>query len=73
MVVFEEGQESPEFWHGLGGMVDYQNDAPCCLPTPQFFQLSHFGDGFAAVEIPNFTQQDLEDCGTALIDTGKKV
>ncbi|XP_060118532.1 villin-1 [Heteronotia binoei] len=76
-VVIAEGQEPTEFWLALGGKTQYANNKRLQEETlsimPRLFECSNKTGTFLATEIPNFTQDDLEDDDVFLLDVWDQV
>nr|XP_034983611.1 villin-1 isoform X2 [Zootoca vivipara] len=75
--VIAEGQEPAEFWIALGGKSQYANNKrlqeETIAITPRLFQCSNKTGRFLAMEITNFTQDDLEDDDVFLLDAWDQV
>ncbi|CAN0147689.1 unnamed protein product [Bubo scandiacus] len=75
--VIAEGQEPPEFWLALGGKSQYANskrlqeENPSV--SPRLFECSNKTGTFLAMEIVDFTQDDLEEDDIYLLDTWDQV
>ncbi|XP_077176802.1 villin-1 isoform X2 [Paroedura picta] len=76
-VVIAEGQEPSEFWLALGGKTQYANSKrlqeETLSITPRLFECSNKTGTFLATEIPNFTQDDLEEGDVFLLDVWDQV
>ncbi|KAL8183063.1 UNVERIFIED_CONTAM: Villin-1 [Gekko kuhli] len=76
-VVIAEGQEPAEFWLALGGKTQYANNKRLQEETlsimPRLFECSNKTGTFLATEIPNFTQDDLEEDDVFLLDVWDQV
>uniref|UniRef100_A0ACB8G1X9 Villin-1 n=1 Tax=Sphaerodactylus townsendi TaxID=933632 RepID=A0ACB8G1X9_9SAUR len=76
-VVVAEGQEPAEFWLALGGKTQYSNNKRLQEETlsimPRLFECSNKTGTFLATEIPNFTQDDLEEDDVFLLDVWDQV
>jgi len=74
VVKVDEGAEPAEFWSALGGKVDYPASVP--LPTAQLgrlFEVSDASGALSVTEVHNWSQQDLLEDETVLLDAGTQV
>jgi len=72
---FREGQESDEFWETLGGKTEYVTSKVMDegAHDPRLFQGSNVTGSFVMEEIFNFSQEDLTNDDTFLLDTFNEV
>nr|XP_028577335.1 advillin [Podarcis muralis]XP_028577336.1 advillin [Podarcis muralis] len=72
-----EGQEPPEFWELLGGKAPYasqkrlQEEVPD--HPPRLFECSNKTGCFVAIEITDFTQDDLSESDVMMLDTWDQI
>ncbi|NWH56394.1 VILI protein, partial [Geococcyx californianus] len=75
--VVAEGQEPSEFWVALGGKSQYANSKRLqeedSSLSPRLFECSNKTGTFLAMEIEDFTQDDLEEDDVYLLDTWDQV
>ncbi|KAI5152649.1 Villin-1 [Manis pentadactyla] len=75
--VVVEGQEPANFWMALGGKAPYASSkrlqAENMAITPRLFECSNQTGRFLATEIPDFTQDDLEEDDVFLLDVWDQV
>ncbi|XP_036290456.1 villin-1 [Pipistrellus kuhlii] len=75
--VVVEGQEPANFWMALGGKAPYANTKRLqeenSAFTPRLFECSNQTGRFLATEIPDFTQDDLEEDDVFLLDVWDQV
>ncbi|XP_062047778.1 villin-1 [Lepus europaeus] len=75
--VVVEGQEPANFWMALGGKAPYANTKRLqeenLVITPRLFECSNQTGRFLATEIPDFTQDDLEEEDVFLLDAWDQV
>lgn len=75
--VVVEGQEPSSFWVALGGKAPYSNSKrlqeETQVITPRLFECSNQTGRFLATEIPDFSQDDLEEDDVFLLDVWDQV
>lgn len=75
--VVVEGQEPANFWVALGGKAPYANTKRLqeenVVVTARLFECSNQTGCFRATEIPDFTQDDLEEDDVFLLDVWDQV
>ncbi|XP_023076870.2 villin-1 [Piliocolobus tephrosceles] len=75
--VVVEGQEPANFWMALGGKAPYANTKRLqeenLVITPRLFECSNQTGRFLATEIPDFSQDDLEEDDVFLLDVWDQV
>jgi len=73
--VVEEGAEPNDFWTPLGGKGPYANTPAMAEDShaPRLFQGSNASGSFKVEEVFNFTQEDLDDDDTFILDTFTEV
>ena len=75
IVAVNEAQEPEEFWAALGGKAPYANDKHLQADPvePRLFQVSGVTGNFTVEELCNFTQDDLAQDSTFILDTVAEV
>nr|XP_008508248.1 PREDICTED: villin-1 [Equus przewalskii] len=75
--VVVEGQEPANFWIALGGKAPYANTKRLqeenLAITPRLFECSNQTGRFLATEVPDFSQDDLEEDDVFLLDVWDQV
>lgn len=74
VVKVDEGAEPEEFWSALGGKSEYPATVP--LPTIQMgrlFEVSDASGALSVTEVHNWSQSDLLEDETVLLDAGTQV
>eukprot|EP00300_Choanocystis_sp_HF-7_P015692 c19141_g1_i3.p1 GENE.c19141_g1_i3~~c19141_g1_i3.p1 ORF type:complete len:804 (+),score=216.53 c19141_g1_i3:39-2450(+) len=74
-VEIAEGQEPDEFWAALGGKTDYASSKGL-VEAPEAARLFHCSNAvgvFNVEEVPNFSQDDLDQNDIFLLDVGSEV
>jgi hypothetical protein len=75
LVCFGEGSEQEEFWSALGGKISYSDQAELAQGDvkARLFQVSDRTSVLKAVEIHNFTQDDLDSTDVMILDAFHEV
>ncbi|XP_060128082.1 advillin [Zootoca vivipara] len=72
-----EGQEPPEFWELLGGKAPYASEKRLQEEVPDYpprlFECSNKTGYFVAIEITDFTQDDLSESDVMMLDTWDQI
>ncbi|XP_023327211.1 gelsolin, cytoplasmic [Eurytemora carolleeae] len=74
LLVVDEGNEDELFWTALGGKQEYNQPETKPVLPPRLFHVTKLGSGKTrALEIFNFTKQDLVDDDVMILDTGREI
>jgi len=75
--VVKEGAETKEFWDLIGGQEPYytgpRQQGTALKFKPRLFQCSMLSGRFAVEEIVNYSQDDMDDTDTMILDTHDEI